>query len=161
EFREDLYYRLNVVTLEIPPLSARREDIPMLVEHFLDSAQAGQEPRPVRGFSKEAMELLIGASWPGNIRQLRNVVEQCVVLSNTPLVSAELVQRALRGRTRKFVPFDEARDRFEFDYLVQLLHATKGNVTRAAKLAERNRSEFYTLLNKHRLDPESFRSTDE
>jgi two-component system response regulator GlrR len=76
-------------------------------------------------------------------------------------VSAELVQRALRGRTRKFVPFDEARDRFEFDYLVQLLHATKGNVTRAAKLAERNRSEFYTLLNKHRLDPESFRGTED
>ena len=115
----------------------------------------------MRGFSKEAMEVLVGASWPGNVRQLRNVIEQCVVLSNTPLVSAELVQRALRGRTSKFVPFDEARDRFEFDYLVQLLHATKGNVTRAAKLAERNRSEFYTLLNKHRLDPESFRGTED
>ena len=161
EFRQDLYYRLNVVTLDIPPLSARREDIPLLVEHFLESTQVGQDPRAVRGCSKEALELLIGAPWPGNIRQLRNVIEQCVVLSNTPLISAELVQRALRGRGGRMMPFDEARDRFELDYLVQLLRATKGNVTRAAKLAERNRSEFYSLLNKHRLDPERFRTCEE
>lgn len=161
EFREDLFYRLNVVNLEVPPLAARREDIPLLVEHFLENAQAGEQDRQVRGCSKEAMERLVGASWPGNVRQLRNVIEQCVVLSNTSLISAELVERALRGRTGKFLPFDEARDRFEFDYLVQLLRATKGNVTRAAKLAERNRSEFYSLLNKHRLDPDTFRDADQ
>jgi len=157
EFREDLYYRLNVVTLEIPALADRRDDIPILVEHYLDRLQAEQPPRRVRGVSREAMELLVGASWPGNVRQLANVIEQCVVLASTPLISVDLVQRALRGRTGKQLSFAEARDRFELDYLIQLLRSTNGNVARAARLAERNRSEFYSLLNKHGLDPEVFR----
>jgi two-component system response regulator GlrR len=157
EFREDLYYRLNVVTLEIPPLSARREDIPLLVERFLQSARLANAGQGVRGFSREALETLVGASWPGNVRQLRNVVDHCVVLATSPLISADLVLRALRGRSRKLSSFSEARDGFELDYLIQLLQATRGNVTQAAKLADRNRSEFYSLLKKHDLDPEAFR----
>jgi two-component system response regulator GlrR len=156
-FREDLYYRLNVVTLEIPPLSRRPEDVPLLADHFMRETLKDEQMDQVRGFSREAMELLMSAPWPGNIRQLRNVVEQCVVLSPAPIISAELVQRALRGKSSKLLPFAEARDRFEFDYLVQLLQTTRGNVTHAARIAERNRSEFYSLLKKHRLDPESFR----
>jgi len=159
-FREDLYYRLNVVTLEIPPLAERPEDIPLLVEHFVRETLHDESIDQVHGFSREAMEVLLSAAWPGNIRQLRNVVEQCVVLTPAPLISAELVRRALRGKTGKLLPFNEARDRFEFDYLVQLLQTTKGNITQAARVAERNRTEFYSLLKKHRLDPESFRASD-
>ena len=157
EFREDLYYRLNAVTLEIPPLTARPDDVALLAEHFVAQALLQDATLQVSGFAPEALEVLMTASWPGNVRQLHNVVEQCVLLASGPLISAELVQRALRGKTGKLVPFDVARERFEFDYLVQLLQATRGNVTQAARLAERNRSEFYTLLKKHRLDPESFR----
>ncbi|MCG8320387.1 MAG: hypothetical protein MI921_12855, partial [Cytophagales bacterium] len=98
-------------------------------------------------------------SWPGNIRQLRNVVEQCAVLCKAPLISESFVQRALRNNANdnSVMPFAEARDEFERDYLIELLRMTCGNVTRAAKLARRNRSEFYKLLNKHRLEALQFR----
>ena len=158
-FREDLYYRVNVVTLEIPALAARREDIPVLAAHFLNSVRAklSDTAVAVTGFSAEAVELLVSAPWPGNIRQLRNVVEQCVVLANTPLIPATLVQTALRSKPREFLPFAQARDHFEFEYLVNLLQMTQGNVAQAARLAERNRSEFYKLLRKHELNPQAFR----
>jgi two-component system response regulator GlrR len=100
---------------------------------------------------------MISAGWPGNIRQLRNVVEQCVVLATTSLIPASLVERALRHKEKAFLPFAEARDRFEIDYLTHLLEMTEGNVTQAARLAERNRSEFYKLLRRHELEPEFFR----
>ena len=161
-FREDLYYRLNVVTLEIPPLSRRREDIPLLADHLLERAksQRRNSVTDVTGFSKEAMELMMAAPWPGNIRQLGNVVDQCVVLATAPLIPASLVQRALRRKEKEFLPFAKARDRFEFEYLTHLLEMTEGNVAQAARLAERNRSEFYKLLHKHELEPELFRRSD-
>jgi two-component system response regulator GlrR len=161
-FREDLYYRLNVVTLEIPPLEQRREDIPLLADHLLVRARSDAQNTLVNvsGFSKEAMELMMAAPWPGNVRQLRNVVDQCVVLATAPLIPASLVERALRRKEKTFLPFAEARDHFEFDYLTQLLEMTEGNVAQAARLAGRNRSEFYKLLHKHDLQPELFRRGD-
>jgi two-component system response regulator GlrR len=159
-FREDLYYRVNVVSLEIPSLAARRDDIPRLATHFLAAIRAklADTAVDVSGFSSEAMEMLVSAPWPGNIRQLRNVVEQCVVLATTSLIPVSLVQKALRSKPREFLPFARARDNFEFDYLVNLLQMTVGNVAQAARLADRNRSEFYKLLRKHNLDPQAFRA---
>ena len=158
-FREDLYYRVNVVTLEIPSLAARREDIRLLAAHFLVLVRERLADTAVKvaGFSEEAMELLVSAPWPGNIRQLRNVIEQCVVLATSPLIPATLVQVALKSKPREFLPFAQARDHFEFEYLVALLQMTQGNVAQAARLADRNRSEFYKLLRKHELNPQSFR----
>lgn len=158
-FREDLYYRLNVVRLEIPSLAQRREDIPLLANHFLHSIRSrlGEVVVEVSGFSNDALEQIVSAPWPGNVRQLRNVVEQCVVLATSPLIPAGLVQNALRDKPREFLPFARARDNFEFDYLVNLLQMTQGNVAQAARLAERNRSEFYKLLRKHQLEPQAFR----
>jgi two-component system response regulator GlrR len=160
-FREDLYYRLNVVQLRIPPLAERREDIPLLAEHLLADPKANHRGGTVEvtGFSKEAMEFLMTAAWPGNVRQLRNVVEQCAVLATTPLIPVSLVERALSRDDRALLPFAEARDRFEFGYLTNLLEMTEGNVAQAARLAERNRSEFYKLLHKHELEPALFRRT--
>jgi two-component system response regulator GlrR len=161
-FREDLYYRLNVVTLEIPPLAKRREDIPLLADHLLERARSERRNAAVdvTGFSKEAMELMMSAPWPGNVRQLRNVIDQCVVLATAPLIPASLVERALRRKEKAFLPFAKARDSFEFEYLTHLLEMTEGNVAQAARLAERNRSEFYKLLHKHELEPELFRRGD-
>jgi two-component system response regulator GlrR len=155
-FREDLYYRLNVVELELPPLSERREDIPLLAQHFL-SRSAEQSHINITGFSQEAMEILISATWPGNIRQLQNVVEQTVALSNEPLISEMLVKNALRDKTTILPSFVQARDKFERDYLAKLLKITAGNVSQAAKIAQRNRTEFYKLLNRHHLSAEAFR----
>ncbi|AKH68707.1 two component, sigma54 specific, transcriptional regulator, Fis family [Spongiibacter sp. IMCC21906] len=154
-FREDLYYRLNVVQLELPALRARRDDIPLLAQHFLE--QLSPKGKAPRHFSAEAMEALASASWPGNIRQLRNVVEQTMVLSHTTVIPEALVKRALKKDDGEIVPFADARDHFERDYLVEVLHITAGNVTQAAQLARRNRTEFYRLLRRHHLDPHSFR----
>jgi two-component system response regulator GlrR len=155
-FREDLYYRLNVVELEIPPLAQRREDIPPLALHFL-SKFSGKGNRKVEGFSPEAMKLLVSASWPGNVRQLLNVVEQTVALSTTPIISTALVQKALRTEPGEILSFVDARTSFEREYLVQLLQISQGNVTQAARLAKRNRTEFYKLLRRHHLEPGLFK----
>lgn len=158
QFREDLYYRLAVVPLTVPPLATRREDIPLLVTHFLASACAGNG-RNVKGFSPQAMELLLTAPWPGNIRQLQNVVEQTVALATTPLISEVLVKNALRDKTGQVASLAKAREQFEREYLVQLLQITEGNVSQAAHLAKRNRTEFYKLLHRYELDPITFRSS--
>jgi len=159
EFRQDLYYRLNVVTLVLPPLSQRPEDIPLLVAHFLAHMieRSGKEQKT---FSPEAMELLVSAPWPGNVRQLQNVVEQTVTLATTPIIPASLVRKALHNQPARILSFAEKRDQFERDYLIQLLRMTQGNVSRAARLAQRNRTEFYKLLRRYHLEPKTFRSNE-
>jgi two-component system response regulator GlrR len=157
-FREDLFYRLNVVTLELPSLAQRREDIPLLAHHFLrnfpDASRKG-----VTGFSPEAMEAMLSANWPGNIRQLHNVVEQSIALSTTPLIPVSLIQRALHDEHAAIPSFTEARNQFERDYLTRLMQMTSGNVTQAASIAKRNRTDFYKLLGKHHIKPAEFKST--
>jgi two-component system response regulator GlrR len=156
-FREDLYYRLNVVALTLPPLAERREDIPLLASHFLSQVSAKYR-RVVNGFAPEAMELLIAASWPGNVRQLYNVIEQSVALATTPIIPVSLAQQAIQHQQAEFASFEDARRRFEREYLTQLLKITEGNVTQAARLAKRNRTEFYKLLGRHQLDPKLFKN---
>jgi len=155
-FREDLYYRLNVITLDLPPLADRPEDIPLLAAHLL-RRMAGRYNKQVHGFAPEAMERLVGASWRGNVRQLANVVEQAVALCTTSIVPPSLIDEAIRDSGERLDSFEEARNRFERDYLVRLLKITDGVVARAARLARRNRTEFYKLLARHRLDPNDFK----
>ena len=156
QFREDLYYRLNVVSLRLPPLSERREDIPVLATHFLRKL-ADRYRKPLPTLAPDAMALLIAAPWPGNVRQLLNLLEQAVALTTTAVIPASVVQNALREDAAALVPFEEARKSFERDYLVRLLKITGGNVTQAAQMAKRNRTEFYKLLQRHRLEPSMFK----
>lgn len=155
-FRADLYYRLNVVELILPPLRERREDIPLLANHFLHLL-AQKYRKQFHGFAPEALKALTMAHWPGNIRQLFNVVEQVCALSSTQLIPLTLVQRALRLPSTPLLGLAEAREQFERDYLIRLLKITEGHVADAARLAQRNRTEFYRLLQKHGLTPDSFR----
>ena len=157
QFREDLYYRLNVVHINIPMLDDRREDIPLLVSHFLQqiAKEAGQERKV---YAPEAVELLVTAEWPGNIRQLFNIVRQNVALSRSPVISGELVQTSLGEHAGKLASFSEARDEFTRNYLSQILQITMGNVSQAARLAKRNRTDFYKLLARHDLNPDSFKT---
>jgi two-component system response regulator GlrR len=157
KFREDLYYRLNVVGIRIPVLDERREDIPLLVSHFLQqiAREAGQERKV---YAPEAVELLVTAEWPGNIRQLYNIVRQNVALSRSPVISGELVQSSLGEHGGKLASFSEARDEFTRNYLSQILQITMGNVSQAARLAKRNRTDFYKLLSRHELNPDSFKT---
>lgn len=156
EFREDLFYRLNVVSLKIPALQERAEDVPLLANHLLRQSADRHKPF-VRSFSTDAMKRLMAASWPGNVRQLVNVIEQCVALTSAPVISEALVQQALEGENTALPTFVEARNQFELNYLRKLLQMTKGNVTQAARVAGRNRTEFYKLLSRHELDANDFK----
>ena len=155
-FREDLYYRLNVVSLNLPPLSERREDIALLATDILRKL-ATRYRKPVPTLAPDAMALLVAAPWPGNVRQLLNLLEQAVALTPTTVIPATLVANALKEDAAALIPFEEARRTFERDYLARLLKITGGNVTQAAQLAKRNRTEFYKLLQRHRLEPALFK----
>ncbi len=157
DFREDLFYRLNVVQITLPKLDERREDIPLLVSHFLQqiAAEADQERKV---YAPEAVELLVTAEWPGNVRQLSNIVRQNVALSRSPVISGELVQSSLGDHGGKLASFTDARDEFTRNYLSQILQITTGNVSQAARLAKRNRTDFYKLLARHDLNPDSFKT---
>jgi two-component system response regulator GlrR len=157
EFREDLYYRLNVVKLYIPTLAERREDIPLLANHFL-SRLAERYRKGRLALAPEAMQLLVSAPWPGNVRQLLNVIEQAVALAPTEVIPESLVRQAIDVADTSLTPLDEARRAFERDYLVRILKITGGNVTKAARLAGRNRTEFYRLLERHSLEPGMFKA---
>jgi len=158
QFREDLYYRLAVVTLALPSLRERPEDIAPLTRHFLETI-ARRNGRRTKVYAPDALELLCAHDWRGNIRQLSNVVEQNIALTRGHIISRQAVEKALAGqagrreRVQTLKPLAEARDAFVRDYLIQLLQIADGNVARSARLAKRNRTEFYKLLNRHEIDP--------
>lgn len=158
-FREDLLYRLDVVGLHVPPLRDRRDDIPILAQAFAKEV-AHRDARAAPVFAPEALAVLVNASWSGNVRQLRNVVEYCVALTPGGVIAVDTVQEALRGRSESLPTLDDIRADAERSYLVQVLRLSGGNVTRAAKAAGRNRTEFYRLLGKHNIEPATFRQED-
>ena len=155
-FREDLYYRLNVVNITLPTLRERSEDIPLLARHLLKTSAKRHQVK-VNRFSDDAMQLLTTFLWPGNVRQLVNVVEQCVALTHTPIIASHLVEQALSASEQKWPTLTEARDAFEQKYLLKLLKMTDGNVTRAAELAGRNRTDMHKLMKKHDLHSIDFK----
>jgi two-component system response regulator GlrR len=156
-FREDLYYRMNVVTLELPSLAQRRDDIPLLANHFLAQFTAGSNMK-CRQFAAEALELLATAPWPGNIRQLCNVVEQIVALSTCTVLSAQQVRRALRIGNVDILELNAAKRVSEHEYIARMMNIVSGNVSHAARLAGRDHIEFYKLLNKHGLSPALYKT---
>jgi two-component system response regulator GlrR len=145
------------VSFDVPPLRDRREDITLLATHFLTQL-AGRYGKTINAISAEALARLVEYDWPGNVRELVNVVEQAVALSTAPIVSVALIDNALRGPSTELQPFEKARGQFERDYLARLLKMTNGNVTHAARLAKRNRTEFYKLLHRHHLQPAQFKN---
>lgn len=150
DFREDLYYRLNVVNLTLPSLRERAEDIPLLARHLLRRAAEQHNSRVTR-IEDKAMHLLMTAPWPGNVRQLVNVIEQCVALCPSTVVHEALVRQALADQQPHWPTLSEARDAFERQYLIRALSMTEGNVTQAAALAGRNRTDVHKLIKKHGL----------
>lgn len=155
-FREDLFYRLNVVNLHLPSLAERREDIALLASHFLRSTGAHQMGK-VTSFAPAAMDVMIQAPWPGNVRQLQNVVERTAALSTSPVITEALVREALTVEDQYLPSLTQARQQFEHDYLVKVLRLTSGSVAEAALLAQRNRTDFYKLLKRHSINPDMFK----
>jgi two-component system response regulator GlrR len=151
-FREDLYYRVQVVPLWIPPLRERRQDIPSLTQFFLKQSTSRLN-KPIRGFTPEAMQAMVTYSWPGNVRELENVIERAVVMSAQDMITLDLLPLN-PGKTQGTIqPLTEAKESFEREYLRDVLRATEGNISRASQIAGRYRADFYKLLKKYGLHP--------
>jgi two-component system response regulator GlrR len=151
-FREDLYYRVQVVPLWIPPLRERRQDIPSLTQFFLKQSTSRLN-KPIRGFTPEAMQAMVTYSWPGNVRELENVIERAVVMSAQDMITLDLLPLN-PGKTQGTIqPLTEAKETFEREYLRDVLRATEGNISRASQIAGRYRADFYKLLKKYGLHP--------
>ncbi|KAF7764200.1 two-component system, NtrC family, response regulator GlrR [Pseudoalteromonas citrea] len=148
EFREDLYYRLNVVSITLPSLRDRIEDIMLLANQFITELCDQR-----KSINPQAITHLLNYHWPGNIRQLHNVIEHALVLTPGKLITEEIVLKVLPAQhERHFQGLNEAKKQFEYDYLKKVLSLSEGNVAEAAKLAQRNRSDFYKLLKKHEIN---------
>ncbi len=168
-FREDLYYRLNVIEIHLPPLAERLEDIPVLAHHFLKKF-CEKEGKAIEGFTTGAMEVLTGYRWPGNVRELENVVQRAVVLCRGEAVDVEdlpkeLTRQAEEGPSPESaalsrLPFSKAKElateAFEKRYLEAVLRRAGGNISEASRLAGMDRSNFRRVMKRYQLDPQRF-----
>lgn len=154
---EALYYQLQAMQIKVPELAEHAEDIPLLVKQRAKQSAKRQEDASGT-FSSGAMQLLTEASWPGNVTQLFEFVDQCVAeYQGGGSIPAEFVEDRLEGAPRAVPTFQEARAAFEREYLIQILLIADGNVTQAARLADRNRTDFYKLLKRNNLEPSNFK----
>ncbi|MGE4529926.1 MAG: sigma-54-dependent transcriptional regulator [Acidithiobacillus sp.] len=160
-FREDLYYRLHVIPLRVPSLSERAEDILLLAQYFLDRESQRLE-RNILGFSPEALDKLMQRAWPGNVRELENAVTFAAAVTEKGWVAGEAIPDPSRqGGPSAFPPLQDAKTAFERVYLENLLRATDGNISRAARIAGRHRTDLYKLMRKHGLAPQYFKNQEE
>ncbi len=155
-FREDLYYRIHVIPVVLPPLRERRDDIPVLTDHFLKKF-CGEMNKKIKGFTPQALRRLMLHDWPGNVRELENTIEYAVAMTGQDVISEDLILPAKGGQEETIKPLKEAREAFEKSYLIRLLQLTQGNVTGAAELAGRYRADMYTLLKKYELNPSNYK----
>ena len=155
-FREDLFYRIYVIPIIIPPLRERKEDIPALVDFFLKKL-ARQMKKGVKGLTPMAMQKLMIHDWPGNVRELENSLEFAVAMAPGELITEDLILQGREIPAEPLVPLKEAREDFERRYIIRLLEMTQGNVSKASGLAGRYRADFYHLLKKYHLVPDIFK----
>jgi two-component system response regulator GlrR len=155
-FREDLFYRLNVIPITMPPLRERKEDIPMLANHFMKKFRSEINPR-IEGITPDAIHKMMMYDWPGNVRELENKITQAMVLTKTNMISAENLFLQTEGKVEEFRSFKKAKQDFEREYIIQVLRLTGGNVSRAAKIAQKDRKDFYEVMKKYSIDPKQFR----
>ncbi len=151
-FRSDLYYRINVVPLTMPPLRERQDDIPLLAQHFLEQSKQ-RVGKDIRGFSPAAMQKMVRYPWPGNVRELENVIEKAVILSRQDMIGPELIPSLSGSGQPSLQPLTEAKEAFEKKYLREVLELSGGNISRAAQVAGRYRADFYKMLKKYNLHP--------
>ena len=155
-FRQDLFYRVHVIPVKLPPLREKKEDIPYLVEYFLEKFSARMN-KSVRGISPQAMQKLMLYDWPGNVRELENTLEFAMAMTQSNIISDDLIFQTDMHSPDTLKPFKEAKSEFERKYLLDLLKLTQGNVSKASDLAGKYRADFYQLLKKYDLKPEEYK----
>ncbi|AOY57754.1 MULTISPECIES: sigma-54-dependent transcriptional regulator [Desulfococcus] len=154
-FREDLFYRIHVIPILLPPLRDRKEDILPLAEHFLAEFSEGSG-KSIKTIEPAVVRKLMESKWPGNVRELENVMEYAVAMAAGDTITSDLITGPMDEKDT--IPsFRDAKETFEKEYLIQLLELSGGNVSQAAKTAGKYRADFYVLLRKHGLDPMDFR----
>lgn len=171
EFREDLYFRLNVIQLELPPLRSRQGDVAVLVDHFLNKL-CQRMNREVCVMADDALEALENYGFPGNVRELENVIERCIVLSDGPVIELEDIPPDIRReakqsmtsspegatesavKTGEVIEYRTARDNFDREYLIQAVATAKGNISEAARITGLSRRHFYEKLDKLNIKTE-------
>ncbi len=159
-FRNDLYYRISVVPLFLPPLRDRRDDIPLLAQHFL-IASAKRANKDLRGFTPAALNRLVTHPWPGNVRELENVIEKASVMTRQDMITPDLLPSMGTSPDAPLKPLTEAKEEFEKTYLKNVLQLTGGNISRAAQFAGRYRADFYKMLKKYGLHPSTTKAKAE
>jgi len=155
-FREDLFYRIYVIDIQLPPLRERKGDIPVLSHYFLDKLSKDMNKK-ITGFSSTALQKLMLHSWPGNVRELQNTIESAVTMANENIIGDDLILPALNAEVMDLKPLKDAKENFEKNYLLQLIELTEGNMAQAARLAGKYRADLYELLKKYDLKPSNFR----
>ena len=161
-FRSDLYYRIHVIPIYLPPLRERKEDIPPLIDHFLKKYNRLMK-KQVKGLTPEAMNRIILHDWPGNVRELENTIEYAMAMAQQDFIAEDYILKSKSSSSPASEPLPtlrEAKNAFEKSYLISLLQICKGNVSDAAELAGKYRADFYTLLSKHNLNAADFRTTE-
>ncbi len=158
-FREDLFYRIHVIPIELPTLRERKEDVPLLAEHFLKEMSLRMK-KDIKGLSSAAMQKLMLYDWPGNVRELKNTIEQAVAVTQHDVISEEIILPTKDLPPELLKPYKKAVEDFKRGYLVRLLEFTKGNVGKAAELAQKYRADMYNLVKKHNINPEDFKDLD-
>ena len=159
-FREDLFYRIHVIPIYLPPLRERKEDIPPLADHFLKKFSQ-QMKKDIKGLSPSALQKLMLHDWPGNARELENTIEYAVAMAQREILTDEYILQTKEAFPNEpLKPLKELRDDFEKSYLIHLLEICKGNVSQAAKVAGKYRADFYDLLKKHDLKLENFKKSE-
>lgn len=160
KLRQDLYYRLNVIVLKLPPLRERKEDIPLLARHFLRKYTADSRVH-IPAFSNRAMQKLLHYDWPGNVRELEHVVERAVAISDRKLIHYQDLSISEASEEEELLPFHAAKEQlieiFERTYIEKLLLIYGGNISQAARAAQKHRRAFWGLIKKHRIEVDQFR----
>jgi two-component system response regulator GlrR len=156
-FRSDLFYRIHVIPIRMPPLRERKEDIPLLVEHFLEK-YAAKMNKSIKSVAPQALQKIMIYSWPGNVRELENIIECAVVMVRNDVITEDMIVLATQKTDEgAFRSFKESKQDFERSYLVELMKISRGNVSQAAKIAGKYRADLYALLEKYNLSPLEFR----
>ncbi len=155
-FREDLFYRIDVIPIHIPPLRERKEDIPLLVRHFLKKFSY-QMNKELTNLTPEAMQKLMLHNWPGNVRELENTIEYAAAITTQNVITDDLILNTKVLSSGPLKTYKKARAEFEKGYLIHLLELTKGNVSKASQLAGKYRADIYSLMKKHEINIGDFK----